>query len=59
MAYRAREELDLSHILSPEQVNEVVKLRKQGVTIQDLADRFDVHKNTILNIFRRIERQSK
>lgn len=52
MAYRQREEL-LSHVLDEEEVADLIRLRREGLTLEELAKRFDVHKNTVRNILRR------
>ena len=52
MVYRARDDL-LSSILTEEQAEELIELKKAGTQIQELADRYGVHRNTVNNIWRR------
>jgi len=52
MPYRARKNL-YSHILTDEQVEELIIMWKNDTHIQDIADYFDIHYNTVLNIINR------
>lgn len=54
MGYRSRDQL-LSHVLENSQVVELVDLRKEGMTLQQLAIRFKVHKSTVKNILKRYD----
>lgn len=56
MAYRQRDEL-ASHVLTEEEVAELVQLRKEGWTFEQLAVEFDIHKNTVRNILRKVARR--
>jgi len=52
MAYRKRNNL-LSSILSSEEVNSMVIMHREGVTQQQIAKQFEVHRNTVRNIINR------
>lgn len=52
MPYESRNDL-LSHKLTEQEVDELIRLRKQGVTLKTLAEQFDVHQNTVRNIINR------
>lgn len=53
MPYRQRDEL-LSHVLTEEEVEELVQKRAAGWTLRMLAKEFDIHLNTVRNILRRV-----
>lgn len=53
MPYRQRDEL-LSHVLTEEEVEDLVSKRNAGWTLRMLAKEFDVHLNTVRNILRRV-----
>lgn len=52
MPYESRNDL-LSHKLTEKEVEELIKLRKQGVTLKTLANQFGVHQNTVRNVIKR------
>jgi len=52
MAYRARDNL-FSHILDDEQVENLIKMWRSGVTVKELSNHFHIHENTVTNIISR------
>jgi transposase len=56
MAYRRMNNL-YSDILTQAQVERLIELRRRGVTLRQLAEQFDIHKNTVINIIKRWERE--
>lgn len=52
MAYESRNDL-LSHKLTQSEVSQLLQKRKQGVTLKALAEEFDIHRNTVINIVKR------
>ena len=52
MAYRARDNL-FSHILTDEEVDELISMWKAGHTFRDMAKYFDIHYNTVGNVINR------
>jgi transposase len=56
MAYRRMDNL-YSDILTQAQVEQLIELRRRGVTLRQLAEQFDIHKNTVINIIKRWERE--
>ncbi len=52
MAYRSRNDLH-SHILTEEEVEELIGMWKSGATLKEMSKHFDVHYNTVGNIINR------
>jgi Mor family transcriptional regulator len=52
MAYRSRDDL-YSHVLTNEQVEDMISKWRQGHTVKSLAQDYEVHENTITNIITR------
>jgi lambda repressor-like predicted transcriptional regulator len=58
MAYRRKPGL-LSDVLSRQEIERIAELRAQGWTLQQLADAYQVHRNTIRNVLRRRDIERK
>lgn len=52
MAYRRRED-SLSDALTDKQVEQLIKMRREGAKLREVAHAFGVHKNTVINIMNR------
>jgi DNA-directed RNA polymerase specialized sigma24 family protein len=52
MPYRSHDYL-LSHVLDEEQVEELLSMRKKGITYKEISKHFKVHINTVKNIIYR------
>lgn len=57
MPYRARELL--SHVLTPEQVSDLLMKHRKGKAVRDIAKEFGVHRNTVSNIINRAKRTGR
>lgn len=47
-----------SHKLTPQEVQELVYMHKQGMSYTQLSRKFGVHRNTVYNILQRIKKEN-
>lgn len=57
MSDHINEERLYSHKLTPQQVQEMFYMHKQGMSYTQLSRKFGVHRNTIYNILQRIKQE--